>query len=302
MIVAGSSAIANDLTQVQRHKRIRRTLVVVLVLDLVLALAKGGYGYLTGSIAMISDGLHSTLHAAGSVIGLVGIRLSARPPDASHPYGYERYELLAAMGIAALMLAAVWRILDDAWTRFHSNRVPQVTALSFAIIIAAICITIVLSIWEARRAHVLNSAVLRADAARIGSDTLVSGAVLGGLVAVRLGFSVVDPVVSVIVAGIIARTAWGIVRGASHVLADGAVGDLKQIAKVAYSVAGVKGCHQVRARGTGGMVRVDLHITVDPEMTVAQSHNLAEEVERRIREQVGGVAEVLVHVGAATIH
>jgi divalent metal cation (Fe/Co/Zn/Cd) transporter len=64
----------------------------------------------------------------------------------------------------------------------------------------------------------------------------------------------------------------------------------------------VRGCHDVRARGSGGTVRIDLHITVDPQMTVTESHELAERVERQIRAQVGGVAEVLIHAGAATLH
>ena len=268
-----------------------------------MALAKGGYGYFTGSIAMISDGLHSTLHAAGSIVGLAGIHLAARPADASHPYGYERYEPLAAMGIAVLMLAAAWGILDDAWARFfHSHEVARVTGLSFVTVITCMCVTIGLAIWENRCARRLSSTILAADAARIRSDTLASGAVLAGLVGVRLGFPVVDPLASVLVAAIITWTASRIVQGASRVLADAAVGDMEQIAKVACSVAGVKGCHQVRTRGIGGMVRIDLHITVDPDMTVAQSHRLAEEVERQIRNQLGGVNEVLIHVGAATLH
>jgi divalent metal cation (Fe/Co/Zn/Cd) transporter len=89
------------------------------------------------------------------------------------------------------------------------------------------------------------------------------------------GVPLIDPVVSVIVAAAIAWTSWRLVRGASHILADGA-----------GSVEEVRGCHDVRARGSRGMVRIDLHIAVDPQMTVAQSHELAERVERQIRAQV----------------
>ncbi len=181
--------VAGNLPQARRHKSIRKVLIVVLMLDLLMALAKGGYGYFTGSIGMISDGLHSTLHAAGGIVGLAGIHLAARPADASHPYGYERYELLAAMGIAVLMLAAVWGILDDAWTRFHSHEVPRVTGLSFAIVVTSILVTVGLAIWEGRSARALASTVLQADAARIRSDTLVSGAVLGRLGGRAIGIS-----------------------------------------------------------------------------------------------------------------
>ncbi len=286
----------------QRYQSIRRTLAIVLALDLLLALAKGSYGYFSDSLGMISDGLHSGLHALGSIVGLVGVSLASQPPDPSHPYGYERYEPLAAMGIGVFMLAAVWGILNDAWSRLRTDQVPRVTTASFMIIAFAICLIVALAFWENRRAQALNSTVLRADAARVWSDTLASGTVIAGLVGVQLGFPGLDALASIVIAALIGWTAWRIVRGASRILADAAVADVEQIAEIVRRVEGVRGCHQVRARGAGGMVRVDLHITVDPEMTVVRSHELAEEVERRIRLQVGGIAEVLVHVGAATLH
>jgi cation diffusion facilitator family transporter len=135
-----------NLASALRHRNIRRVLIVVMVLDVAMALAKGGYGYLTGSIAMVSDGLHSGLHAAGGVVGLAGVYLAGRPADASHPYGYERYEVIAAMGIAVLMLAAVWGIFDDAWMRFHTHEVARVTWLSFAIVSGCM----LLGIWLGR--------------------------------------------------------------------------------------------------------------------------------------------------------
>lgn len=126
--------------------------------------------------------------------------------------------------------------------------------------------------------------------------------VIVGLIAASLGYAFVDTVASLAVAAVIAWTAWAIVRGVSGILTDAAVGDVERIADVARSVEGVKGCHQVRARGVAGMIRVDLHITVDPEMRVEEAHQVAEMVEKRVRERVGGIAEVLVHVGAVTLH
>jgi cation diffusion facilitator family transporter len=285
-----------------RYRSIRRVLLVALALDLVMAIGKGLYGYLSGSLGMVSDGLHSALHASGSVVGVIGVSLAARPADPDHPYGYERYEPLASMGIAAFMLLAFWKILESAWARLQTPEVPQVDEGSFAVMGSALLVTLLLAYWERERGRKLGSAILRADAARVRADVLVSVSVLGGLVAVRLGFPRVDTLVSVLVAAAIARSAWRIVCGASRVLTDAAVGDVEKIAAVATGVEGVADCHQARARGVGGMVRVDLHITVDPAMTVARSHEVAREVERRVRERVGGIAEVLVHVGAATAH
>lgn len=285
-----------------RRQAIRSVLVAVLVVDLALAMGKGVYGLLSGSLGLVSDGLHSALHAAGAVVGLVGVTLAARPPDEDHPYGYERYETLASMGIASFMLLAVWKILEDVWARLRSPAVARVDEGSFALMGGALALTVLLALWERRRGRRLESPVLQADALRRWSDLLVSSSVLGGLVAVRLGAPLVDSLVSVPIAGMIGWSAWRIARDASRVLTDAAVGDIGRIETAARSIEGVADCHQVRARGVGGSVRVDLHVTVDPEMTVAESHRIAEEVERRVREGVEGVAEVLVHVGASTLH
>lgn len=286
----------------ERYRGIQRVLLVVLAVDLALAASKGVYGLLTGSLGMVADGLHSAMHASASVVGLIGIYLASRPPDPQHPYGYERYEPLAAMGIAVVMIIAVLEILERAWSRILSPVQPTVTGISFAIMLAATAITLALAAWERRRSQELSSNILQADASRVASDTLTSVSVIVGLIAVSLGYAFVDTLASLAVAAMIAWTAWAIVRGVSGILTDAAVGDVERIAEVARSVEGVKGCHQVRARGVAGMIRVDLHITVDPEMRVEEAHQVAEMVEKRVRERVGGIAEVLVHVGAVTLH
>jgi cation diffusion facilitator family transporter len=290
----------SDLSK--RYRMIRQVLLVVLGVDLLLASGKGFYGYLTESLGMLSDGFHSAVHALGGVISLIGVKLAARPPDERHPYGYQRYEPLAAMGVALLMFIAVWKILGGVWSRVRSLEIPIVTTISFVIMIGSLILSFGLAAWELRLSRRLSSTILKADAGRMWGDTLVSMSVIAGLVAVRVGLTWLDSVVSVAVAACIAYTAWSIIRGASQVLSDAAVADIESIARAASGVDGVRDCHRVRARGVSGMVRVDLHILVDPKMTVEESHSLVKEVERRIRHQVGGITEVLVHVGPVALH
>jgi cation diffusion facilitator family transporter len=300
--VPATTGPATGAALAARYRAIRGALLVVLLVDVTLAGAKLLYGGVSGSLGMQADGLHSLLHAAAGVIGLVGVALAARPPDARHPYGYERYEPLAAMGIAAVMAVAVLQILEHAWARLRVPQPPEVTGVSFAIMVGATAVTLALALWERRRSRQLGSSLLHADAARVAADTLGSLAVVGGLVAALAGAPRVDALVSLGIAGIIAWTAWDIVRHAARVLTDATVADPDTIAAAACSVAGVQGCHQVRARGVAGQLRIDLHITVDPTLSVAAAHAIAEAVEEQVRTQVGGVAEVLVHVGAATLH
>ncbi|HEY8476837.1 MAG TPA: cation diffusion facilitator family transporter [Chloroflexota bacterium] len=283
----------------QRYHGIRRVLLVVIATNLGIALGKGGYGLLTGSLGMVSDGLHSLLHALGSVVALIGASLAARPPDPTHPYGYERYEPLAALGIVGFMLLAIREILAEAWDRVFHQAAPVITPWSFLIMGTSVLATLGLARWEHVRGRALASSVLIADAKRAVSDVLVSLSVVGGLLAALLGVPVVDLLVALAIVGVIAWTGWTILREVSAVLVDAAVVDVERIARVVEQVPGVEGVHRVRARGGAGAVRIDLHVEVDPTMPVAQAHELTHAIVDRVKREIGGIAEVLVHVGVA---
>jgi cation diffusion facilitator family transporter len=264
-----------------------------------MALAKVIYGELTRSVGMSADGLHSTLDAVASLIALVGIGLATRPPDSRHPYGYDRYESIAALVIGGFLVLALVHILRGAISRLVHPETVEVTWVSFAIMVGSALASGALAWWEQGKSRALRSELLHADAVHTGSDMLVSTSVLGGLAASAQGLVLVDTLVALMVAGVIAWAAWGIVRMATQVLTDTALVDIESIASLASSVPGVVDCHAVRARGPTGWVRVDLHIHIDPATRVDEAHEVTERVEHLVRSQVPGVIEVLVHVGPA---
>jgi cation diffusion facilitator family transporter len=266
------------------------------------AAAKVLYGELTGSAGMSADGLHSGLDALASVIALIGITLATRPPDPSHPYGYERYESLASLVIGGFLVLALVRILSDAVARILEPVTVQVTWVSFLVMGLSMLASGALSWWERRRGRDLGSELLGADAAHTGSDVLVSASVIAGLAASALGFFLVDVIVAIGVAGVIGWAAWHILRSATRVLTDTSLVDTALIVSLAQGVSGVQDCHAVRARGSAGRIRVDPHIHVDPTMRVDQAHELAGEVARVIRGRVPEVVDVLVHVGPSGLH
>jgi cation diffusion facilitator family transporter len=267
--------------------------------NLAAALAKIIYGEITHSVAMGADGMHSALDVVASLIALVGISLATRPPDPRHPYGYDRYESVAALIIGGFLVLALVHILRGAISRLIRPEIIEVTWVSLAIMVVSILASGGLAWWEQSKSRVLRSELLHADAVHTGSDVLVSTAVLGGLVASSRGLVMVDALVALSVAGVIAWAAWGILRTATQVLTDAALVDVESIASLALSVPGVLDCHAVRARGPAGRVRVDLHIHVDPATRVDEAHDVADSVARVVRSQVPGIIEVLVHVGAA---
>ncbi len=283
-----------------RSHEIRRILTAVLVLNLLVAAAKLGYGTISGSVAMTADGYNSLLDALANVVGLAGIAVAARPPDREHHFGHGRYETLASMAIGALMAVGVLEIVQSAIARWQAGATPNVTSLSFGVMLGTMAINTGVTIWERRNARRLRSDLLEADARHTGSDVLVSAAVILGLVSERMGLRGADAVVSLVVAATIAWAAWGILRDASLVLTDAAT-DVEPRALLAAILAapGVMTAHNLRVRSSGGRNWAEVHITVNPDLTVKHAHELATGVEDAIRAQAGPETRTIVHVEPA---
>lgn len=282
-----------------RTRAIRQTLATVLALNLLVAVAKLVVGALTGSLSILADGLNSLLDASANIVGLIGMAVASRPPDPQHPYGHRRFEALTALVIAGAMGLLVVQILQEAWRRFQIGAYPNVTGLSFAVMTVTLGVNIGVSLWERRRGRQLRSPILSADAKHTAADALVSIAVIGGLIAVRLGYPIVDPLLAAGIAGVIGWGAWTIIRDAALTLSDTAVVPVEVIEQAVRNVPGVQGVHNIRTRGGDGLVWVDLHIQVDPELSVRAAHDIASAVARAVEAAVGQSADVTVHVEPA---
>jgi cation diffusion facilitator family transporter len=280
-----------------RIKRIRFVLWTILVLNVAVALAKLLYGIAINSVSMQADGFHSLFDGLSNVVGLVGIGLASRPADSDHPYGHSKYETYASAAIGAMLVLAAYRIGSEAISELTGTvSPPDVDAVAFAIMLGTLCVNIGVTLWERSVGKRLNSEILIADASHTASDAFVSTGVILGLLAVQLGYPKADPIVALLVAAAILRTAWIVFKQANVTLSDTARIPPASICSAASSVQGVLGCHEVRTRGSAAEVYVDLHIQVDPDMSVAQGHGVAEKVERRLCEVFNEVADVIVHL------
>jgi cation diffusion facilitator family transporter len=287
-------------TTATRNTSIRRILGIVLALNVLVASAKLGYGFISGSVAMTADGFHSFLDGFANVIGLVGIAVASRPPDREHHFGHGRYETLASMAIGALMAVGVIEIVRTAVARWQSGIAPEVTSASFAVMVGTMAINSGVTLWERRAARRLQSELLAADARHTGSDVLVSAAVIVGLLGERAGLHGADAAVSLAVAGMIAWAAWGILREASLVLTDAATGvEPAALLTAILATPGAVTAHNLRVRSSGGQNWVEVHVTVAPDLTVKQAHEVATGVEEAIRSQIGHETRVIVHIEPA---
>ena len=289
-----SSPTPHGLAHYQRS--VKRVLIGILILNLLVTAIKFAVGALTGSIAVLADAFNALVDASSNVIGLLGMRAASDPPDPDHPYGYRKYETIATLGIGGLMLLAGWEVLRDVFEHLASGQPPTVTPLSLALILFTLPINIFVVWYEGRRGRELGSDVLQADATSTRINIFVSLAALVGLLGSSLGLPWLDVVVALGIVAYIAVAAYRIIRDTSSVLTDGAVIDPHVVEDIARQVPGVWFAARVRSRGREDDVHLDLHVKVDPAMATEHAHAIASEVERRLKDQISGVVDAVVHI------
>lgn len=282
-----------------RFRKVRIVLLQILVLNIVVALAKIIYGRITNTLSMESDGYHSLIDGISNITGLVGIQIASRPPDRQHPYGYRKYETFSAIIISFFLILIGFEIISSAIGRFRADVSPDVTSISFAIMILTMVINSLVTIYERKQGDNLNSEVLIADSMHTKSDIFLSLSVIVGLVAIELGYPIIDPVISLIIAVIIFRAGYSIIRQNADTLLDTAQINEEEICTLVKSVSGIKECHKIRSRGANDAIQIDLHIKVRPDMRIDNAHRVAHEVERNLKNKYPGVKDVTIHIEPA---
>lgn len=282
--------------EASRHDAVSGVLARVLIFNLAAALAKLTLGYATGAVSVVSDGYHSLADSASNVIGLVGLRVSRKPPDEDHPYGHRKFETLAAGGIFVFLVVAVVEVGRAALRRLGAHEPPQVTWVSFAVMIATLCVNLAVVRYEAAAGRRLKSELLRADAVHTRSDVFATIGVLLSLTAVWLGYSLLDPITGVAIAILIARTSFEIARDTTGILSDRVAIDEEQIREAVMSVKDVVGCHHIRTRGSIDHVFLDLHVWLPAEAPLREAHRVSHVVKDRLMQQFPQIADAIIHI------
>jgi len=278
------------------YDTVRRILIIIFVLNVSVALVKGAYGLLTNSLSMTADGLHSLFDSVSNIIGLLGLALASKPPDREHPYGHSKFETFASLGIAVLLFASCFQVIEATINRFLNPAVPEISSLSFAIMGVTLAVNVGVSAYEYILGKRLKSSILVADSMHTRSDIFASLGVILGFVAVRMGYPLADPFIALLITGLIVLTGLEIMKESSKILLDKALIEESVIRKLAESVDGVCNCHRVRTHGSPGEMYVDLHIGVDSTLSVEEAHKVGEEVEEKIKSSIQGIHDVVVHM------
>ncbi len=279
-----------------RRSRVRRVIQVVLFLNVLAVSVKLLVWWWTGALSILAEAAHSGVDALNNVVALLFARVALRGPDEDHPYGHHKFEPIGALFVVGLLSITVYELVKGAGQRLLSGPADVIETpwTAFVVLGTAALFGWSVAAWEAREGRKLGSHLLLADAAHTRADALGTVAVLGGLMLVRAGHPVADPLLTLAISGLIGWTGWGILRSSIPVLVDERGIEAGRIRTEVDEVDGVLRSYAIRSRGGAGAVFVELTIAVDPVLDVARSHEIADAVERRIRSL--GARQVVVHV------
>ncbi len=288
------------LTSAERARQIAFVLWVTLALNWVTALIKILFGMATQCMVITADGFHSLSDGACNIIGLVAVAVSGHPADKDHPYGHHKFETLASVLIGALLLVVSFGIFQQAVNRFFHPGEPEVSRASFFVMVLTLGVNFFVVVYERAAAKKFRSEFLLSDSWHTLTDVFVTCGVMVGLVGIQMKMRSLDSLFSAGIATLIAFVAIQILKQSTDILTDKAVVDPGLIERVALNVAGVEDCHEIRTRGKAHSIYVDLHVLVDPKMSVEASHGLANQIEYDIKKQIEGVQDVVVHIEPTT--
>ncbi|MGQ0723124.1 MAG: cation diffusion facilitator family transporter [Candidatus Eiseniibacteriota bacterium] len=273
---------------------------VSLALNLVLAVVKITVGVVGSSYALVADGIESTLDVISSLIVWSGLRIARRPPDRSHPYGYGKAESIAGVLVALTLLAAAGLI---AWQSVREIRTPHHAPAWYTlpVLVGVVALKEGMHRWLHRTGRALGSLALEADALHHRSDALTSAAAFVGISVALIGgegFEPADDWAALFACVVIVANGVRLLRPAVAEVMDAAVPEsvVAEARAIAGSVPGVVAVEKCRVRKSGLGLLMDVHVEVDPEMSVRDGHSIGHGVADRLKGSPLQVVDVVVHV------
>ncbi|MCS6804980.1 MAG: cation diffusion facilitator family transporter [Acidobacteriota bacterium] len=283
------------ISQELYYRGVRRVLVITLCLNLAVVVAKLVIGLLANSLSVIGDAIHSSTDAINNVVGLLIVRVATAEADEEHPYGHRKFESLAGFSVGGLLWVVCFELVQNALHRlFRPVAELEVSGLTMIGMTVTMLVNLFVYIYERRAGERLGSHYLIADSLHTRSDIYVSATILAGLVLMRMGWPWLDPVLALVVSGLIAHAGWQIFQRTVPVLVDAAPLSSARIQALVMDVPGVQRAYEIRSRSDGQRMYVELNLEVNAK-DVYRAHLVTEEVERRLVEALGP-SQITIHV------
>lgn len=282
-----------------RYRVIRRVTLIGSVIDLVLGVLKIIFGYFAHSQALVADGIHSLSDLVTDFMVLWAAKHASRGADEDHPYGHARIETMMTVALGgALIMVAIGIALDAGGRLFQPEFLLQPGWPALLVAVLSIVLKEAIYHYTMYAARKYRSNLLRANAWHSRSDAISSIVVVFGVLGSMAGLEYLDAIAAVGVALMIAKIGWDFAWNSVRELVDTAL-DLERVETIRGSIKavdGVRDLHLLRTRRMGADALVDVHIQVDPKVSVSEGHMISETVRSKLIEDFDEVADVLVHI------
>ncbi len=285
-----------------REKKIRSITLWGALLNIILTAIKIVAGLLVGSSALIADGIHSSSDLVTDLIILVGARLSSRPADSTHPYGHKKFDTISCQLIAFVLIVVGFGFVWSAGAAIFDKKVNYPGFI--VLIVAAISVVSkeILFFLTRKVSRITQSTALYANAWHHRSDSFSSMAVLLGGAASLLGWGYADHMATIIVGIMIMGVAGKIFYDNLIELTEHSADtrSIQAIEKTLSHTKDISGWHALRTRSLGGELFLDFHVIVDPSLSVLESHEIIERIEKNILSELSKPANILIHIDPDT--
>jgi len=283
-----------------RESEIKNASWVGIIGNSFLSVLKITAGFMSGSLAVIADGVDSSSDIITSVITLITARILTKPPDRKYPYGYGKADTIATKALSFIIFFAGGQLFITTIRKFLQGGNTEVPSL-LAIYVTLVSIfgKLALSYYQFKFGRKTGSAMLMANGKNMQNDVLISGSVLLGLVFVYVfKIPILDTITAFLVSIWVLRVAYKIFMQTSLELMDGTK-DGKIYSKIFEAIEMIEGAHhphRVRARNIGHKVMIAIDLEVDGELTLREAHDIAHKVEKSLKQNIDNVFDVAIHI------
>ncbi len=282
----------------ERTKASQKITLIGAVVDFLLAIFKVISGMLGNSGALIADGIHSFSDLLSDGVVLYAAKHANEEADEDHPYGHKRFETVATLGLAIILAIVGIGIIYDAIERLDNPNILSYSTLLFGVTALSILSKELLFWVTIKVAKTYKSNMLKANAWHHRSDALSSVVVLVGIFGSLNGYPYLDGVAAIIVGLMVMAIAWELGLNATKELVDTSI-DIKEVEKLRKAIgmiSGVNSVHSLRTRKIGHAISADVHVQVDPFLSVSEGHIITISVERVAKECLEDLHDVTVHI------
>lgn len=256
-------------------------------------------GFITGSVSLIAEAIHSIMDLVASIVAYISVRVSDKPADEKHQFGHGKAENISGVIEGLLILVAAGLIVNEAIHRIITGANLEIVEVGIAVMGVCIVVNLLVSRYLHKVSRATDSVALEADALHLSTDVWTMSGVFLGLIIVRLtGLNIIDPIIAMIVALLIVKAAIDIIRKS--------FGGLMDVSLPEKELAAIESCllqhkdkivefHKLRTRKAGSMRHIDLHLVIPKNIHVDKAHSLCDHLEKDI-EKILNNAEVYIHV------